>query len=297
MASKIEAMSSPVVSLPGAVQAYFTERDLGVVAEDHLTNGAVNLARRLTLSDGTTAILKQGPNPPAGMYAIEAESLDELRVPGGPRAPKVYSVGDDHLLLEDLGNHDFSVEGFWEKYARALATLHSHQSPKFGYHKNNYLGLLVMDNAWTEDGHEFFGRTRILRFLEVPLCYDALTPEDRRRVERVARRLPEFIPKQPACLLHGDLWWANMLISHSGEPAFIDPGIHYGWPEAELAMTLQCGRVPEAFFAVYREINPVPPGWDERLHLLGIKEELSMTAHFGDRYSLEKLRILLDRFA
>ena len=75
----------------------------------------------------------------------------------------------------------------------------------------NYLGRLVQRNTWTDDGHAFFAEQRVLRYLDEPRSTEALTATDRSRVEHLAARLPALVPDQPASLLHGDLWWANVI--------------------------------------------------------------------------------------
>lgn len=268
-----------------------------VVREETLQGGLISITRRLFLEDGSSVVLKQCESAPTNLYAIEARGLQALSVEGGPRVPRALDVGPGHLLLEDLGKGP--QEGtFWEDFGRQVAFLHSHTAPQFGFSEDNYLGLLLMDNTWSDDGHEFFARTRILRFLEEDLTVSCLSPEDVKAVESIASRLPSLVPYQPPSLIHGDLWTSNMLADSSGRPAFLDPAVYYGWPEAELSMTKQYTGVPDTFFNAYREVHPLEPGWEERLVLLQIRELLSMIAHQGDQYgSVGGLRELLKRFA
>jgi len=285
------------VDFPAAVLSYLDAKSLGgIQSEEKLDGGLISLTRRIKTSS-TSLVLKQCAAPPPNLYEREAEGLQALAVPGGPRVPEVFSVGSDHLLLEDLGKTE-PGPGYWETFGRQVAQLHSNTNPKFGFHKDNYLGILLMDNSWSEDGHEFFARTRILRFLDEPLTQESLTSEDVKKVESIAKKLPDLVPYQPACLIHGDLWTNNMICTHDGQPAIIDPGTYYGWPEAELSMTAGYAGVDPAFFDAYREVHPLEPGWEDRFALLHIRELLSMIAHGGDKYGTVKgLRELLDRFA
>ena len=284
--------------IPPAVIEFCSEAGFGsIVAAEILKGGAVNQTRRLTTNSQTTLILKGSENPPADLYPCEALSLRTLRA-AGLRTPAVLAVGADFLLLDDLGSTPLG-DAAWEELGRAIAHLHKHLNEQFGFEQNNYLGLLRQHNPWTDDGHDFFARYRILRYLNVPLCEQTLTAEDRHRLERLASRLPELIPAQPASLLHGDLWHANTLLSQDDEPAVIDPAVYYGWAEAELSMVRQCGGVPQVFFDAYNEVNPLEVGWWDRLEILYIREILSMIAHFGDygNVTLAKLRAVLDKFA
>ncbi|MEI7833176.1 MAG: fructosamine kinase family protein [bacterium] len=262
-----------------------------------LQGGVISQVLRVNFGDGATVVVKQHHDPPPGLYACEAEGLRALRVPGGPTVPEVYAVGEDFLVLEDLGSGNTPQDGYWENFGHAVATLHRQTAPQFGFHADNYLGKFPMNNSWQDDGYAFYAETRILDFLSAPLCLEVLTAEDRANLERLAARLPQLMPPQPAVLLHGDLWHTNMLVGKAGEPAFVDPATYYGWAEADLTMSRQYGNIPEAFFAAYQEVNPLPEGWWERLDLFTIKEHMSMIAHFGDKHgNVGKVRELLARF-
>jgi len=285
-------------AIPSAVIEFCQQAGCGEIeSAQAIKGGAVNLTRRLTTHSGMTLILKESPDPAPDLYPCEALSLQALRE-AGVNTPEVLAVGADFLLLSDLGSTPMS-EISWEALGRAIAHLHLHTNDRFGFEQNNYLGLLPQINTWTSDGHEFFAKYRILRYLDVPLCEQTLTAEDRYKLERLASRLPELIPVQPASLLHGDLWYANVLLDQRGQPAVIDPAVYYGWAEAELSMLRQCGNVPQIFYDAYNEVNPLADDWWDRLEILYVRETLSMIAHFGDygNHTLAKLRALLDKFA
>jgi fructosamine-3-kinase len=146
------------------------------------------------------------------------------------------------------------------------------------------------------DGHDFFIRNRIMKFLELPLCMQTLTVEDRLALERFGERLRQLIPVQPAVLLHGDLWLENTLVGTWGEPAVIDPAVYYGWPDVDLGI-VRSPEVPEHFHAAYNEINPLLDGWQDRLELVRIKNYLSLIAHFGDQYgTVEQFHALVAKY-
>jgi len=285
------------MNLPPLAASYMQEVGLWpIYADEKLEGGLISLTRRLTTPKGKV-IVKQSASAPEDMYVREAEGLHALTVPGGPHVPEVLSVASDHLILEDFGRRE-AGPGFWEEFGRRVATLHANCAPRYGFDRDNYLGVLLMDNSWTEDGYEFFARTRMLRFLSEPLSEANLTHVDRQGVERIAAKLPQLVPPQPPSLIHGDLWTSNILVAPDGNPAIIDPAVYYGWPEAELSMTFAYDGVGSAAFDAYREIHPLEPGWEERFEILNIRELLSMIAHTGDDYgTVGKLRLLLAKFA
>jgi fructosamine-3-kinase len=226
-----------------------------------------------------SVIVKTHDDPPPGLYSLEADGLNALRVPGAFVVPEVLRVTSGFLVLSDLGSAVLTDQSpdFWRDAGHRLAMQHQQTADKFGYHQDNYLGVLPQRNPWTADGHAFFAEHRLLRYLEVPNCANALPAEDRTRLERLADRLPDLIPEQPAALLHGDLWHGNLLPT----PALIDPAVYYGWPEAELSMLEGCGNIHAEFFTAYEDAHPLAAGWRDRLPLLHLREHLCVLAHFG----------------
>lgn len=262
-----------------------------------VVGGAISRVERLVTTSGESLVLKWTDDAPPDLYRRETEGLAALASAGFLSTPEVHLVGDGFLLLADLGAAPVDGAG-WAALGGRLAQQHLQATaPRFGWDIDNYLGRLVQRNPWTADGHAFFAEHRILRYLPTPGCEQALTAHDRSRIGRLAGRLPELVPTQPASLLHGDLWRANVVGTAAG-PAVLDPAVHHGWAEAELSMVWGCGGVPDIFYAAYQEVRPLDAGWQERMSLLHIREVLSMIAHFADtRGSLRPLRAILDRFS
>ncbi|HVU13618.1 MAG TPA: fructosamine kinase family protein [Phototrophicaceae bacterium] len=285
-----------IAPIPAAVIEFCQRERFGPIsAAEMLSGGVISQTRRLTTASGLTFILKQSTNPPPDLYACEAQSLRTLKS-AGMHTPEILLIGADFLVVSDLGSAP-KEQLDWEALGHALGQLHQHRNEKFGFEGDNYLGLLRQYNRWTDDGYVFFGQYRVLRFLEVPLTVQTLTSADRAALERLVSRLPELIPPQPPALLHGDLWAGNILLGADGRAALIDPAVYYGWPEAELAMAQQYPGIPRVFFDAYVEVNPLAPGWWERLKILYIREILSVIAHFGDRGdALAHLRTILAKF-
>jgi fructosamine-3-kinase len=266
------------------------------ISANPLDGGYASKTYRVRTTLGRTVIVKTQDELPPDLYYLEADGLNALRWSGGFAVPEVLRVTPSFVVLSDLGTSSPSPT-FWEDAGRALALQHAHTNERFGYHQDNYLGVLPQRNPWTSDGHAFFAEQRLLRYLEVPNCQEALPADDRRRLERIAGKLPELIPAQPAALLHGDLWHRNLLPAPTGGPALIDPAVYYGWPEAELSMLIGCGEIPDAFYAAYEEAHPLEPGWRDRMPLLHLREHLCVLAHFGPvAETLEKIHTTLAPF-
>jgi fructosamine-3-kinase len=285
-------------TLPTTLCAYLGTQDETQIGKlERLQGGAISTTLRFSTDSGRSYVAKCLNDGPDDIYEKEAAGLHALDLPGCPRVPKFYAIGQDYLLLEDLGNGERSAT-YWEDFGRQVAALHSHTCPLFGYEHDNYLGRAIQQNPQMVDGYAFYAQARVLRFLELWQCAIVLTPEDRRRLESFCARLPDLVPAQPAVLCHGDLWHGNIAVTESGNPAYLDPAVFYGWPEADLGMTTQYERFDDRFYVAYDEAGALETGWRDRLEIYHIKEILSMVAHFGEQYdSLIKLRSFLDKYA
>jgi fructosamine-3-kinase len=289
-------MSDLHPAIPAALHTLLANSDLGeILSAERLTSGNINQAFRLITTRHTSVILKHNDGTQPRLFECEAAGLKVL-ADAGMRTPEVLAMGADYLLLEDLGSSSAKAPD-WEQLGRMIAHLHSNRSPKFGFHYDNYLGSLPQINSWMDNGHEFFGQHRVLRYLREERCAAVLTPQDRQNLERLVQRLPALVPEQPASLLHGDLWHSNIMVDLQGHTALIDPAVYYGWAEAELSMTRQYGVVPQAFYAAYNEVNPLEQGWWERLELLTIRQCMAVLAFFGNQYNtLQELRAVIAKF-
>ena len=271
----------------------------GVVSIGRLPGGYVADTWLVTYSNGTRVVGKTVTGAPADLFQAEAEGLAALRAAGHLQTPGVLAVTDRLLLLEALAARDDS-ESSWEAFAHDLAALHrSTVHEMFGWARAGYLGRVVQQNPWTASGHEFFAQHRVLRYLDEPLVQQELTRADQRAVERFCDRLPELIPVMPAVLTHGDLWPGNLLSREDGRITAIDPAVSYTWAEVDLSMLWGCQRPPpsERFFDLYQELNPLLPGWRERMPLLHVRELLSSMAHLGDADGgAQRLRRILAPF-
>jgi fructosamine-3-kinase len=103
-------------------------------------------------------------------------------------------------------------------------------------------------------------------------------------VGRIVTRLPELLPAGGPALLHGDLWWGNVLFGADGRAWLIDPSVHGGHPEEDLAMLGLFGTVPDRLLAAYQEVSPLQEGWQEREALFQLYPLLVHAVLFGGGY-------------
>jgi fructosamine-3-kinase len=174
--------------------------------------------------------------------------------------------------------------------------MHNNTEARFGFFHDNYIGSTPQPNTWTEDGYTFFGERRLIFQARMARRRGLLGETEVKGVERLVSRLVNLVPVQPASLIHGDLWTGNAMTDSSGAPAIIDPAAHYGWAEADLAMTTLFGAFPDEFFRAYQEVRPLEKGFRKRFDLYNLYHLLNHLNLFGTGY-LGQVVSILRRYA
>ncbi|MGA2821197.1 MAG: fructosamine kinase family protein [Anaerolineales bacterium] len=280
------------MELPDSLKNYLTREAWGGVAHlEPLSGGCISNALRLETQRGPVCLLKINSRAPRDMFVREAEGLEALVVPGGPRLPRVYAYDQHWILLEFVASVSRKLH-FAERLGEQLARLHATTGPGFGFEHDNYLGATPQPNRWTLDGYSFFAEQRLSYQARLALQRGLLSVEEVQTVERIADRLPLLIPEQPASLLHGDLWGGNVIVGPEGEPVLIDPAAHYGWAEAELAMTSLFGGFDPTLYSAYEATRALAPDYRERFPLYNLYHLLNHLNLFGSAYHAQVSAVL-----
>ena len=187
------------------------------------------------------------------------------------RVPKILDRGPDFILLEQL---NLKRGGDWAALARMLAKLHRTTGPRFGWHRDNWIGGTPQINSWRDDWATFFVECRIEPQL-------ALARKNGYSIDFSSNLLEDHKP-EPS-LLHGDLWSGNAGFIEEG-PVIFDPAVYYGDREADLAMTELFGGFPARFYDAYNEAFPLPDGYETRKHLYNLYHLLNHLNLFGSGY-------------
>lgn len=267
-----------------AINHWLQTEGLGTVQQlSPVSGGCISDNFRLQTTCGTDFFVKTQQLPPQGIFAAEAAGLLALAQQSPLRVPRVYAHQDSFLLMEYIAPGQPGRD-FWNQLADGLATLHSQSAAQFGFPQDNYCGLTPQLNQPCDDGNHFFGEQR-LRYQGERALHSRLLPRgDFERLRQLIDKLPELIPKQPATLIHGDLWSGNIHCDTDGNPVLIDPAAYWGWREADIAMTQLFGQLPQTFYQRYQSQLPMPGQWQQRMPLYNLYHLLNHLNLFGRSY-------------
>jgi fructosamine-3-kinase len=222
------------------------------------------------------------------MFDAECNGLNRLRSAGAIRIPEPLQVGtaeDLSFLLIEFIEQGKRQAGFFERFAHELADLHGMTATQYGLASDNYIGSLVQSNKRHVDWHTFFIEERLKPQVELALANNLLDLAFARKVEDLYEKLPDLLPADQPALLHGDLWSGNFMYDEQGAPCLVDPAIHFGNRETEIAFSRMFGGFEPDFYHAYQEAWPLQPGFEDRVDLLNLYPLLVHVNLFGGNYA------------
>lgn len=251
-----------------------------------VSGGDISAAWRLQAVNGDLFV-KTGPPSAEVMFAAEADGLEEIAKTNTIRVPRIVAAGQidsaAFLALEWLtfGSPDTTVE---TRLGEQLAAMHRVSKQRFGWHRDNTIGLTPQTNRWADDWVSFFRENRLSFQLELAAA-NGFTGELQEHGARLLKRLPVYFEgaEIQASLLHGDLWGGNWACS-DGEPVIFDPAVYFGDRESDIAMTRLFGGFGKAFYEAYESSWPLPEGHQDRQRLYQLYHVLNHLNLFGSAY-------------
>ena len=257
-----------------------------------LSGGSVAEVVLVEFDDRSRLVAKRGR--PGQSLALEGWMLDylgrETRLP----VPAVVSATDDLLLMEYIESGG-ALDVHCERHAaELLAALHDLSAPAFGLERATVIGGLQQPNEWTTSWISFFREQRLLFMARAAHGEGEIEAALLSRVEKFAERLDKFLeePARPS-LIHGDMWGGNVLCRNGRIAGFVDPAIYFADPEIELAFSTLFSIFGDAFFARYRELRGLRPGFFEvRRDIYNLYPLLVHVRLFGGHYAAAVERTL-----
>jgi fructosamine-3-kinase len=252
--------------------------------------GCINKTLALTLSNGETVFLKHNDHPPEGMFEKEARGLKLMsQTKNGPRIPKVIALPEgpnpQFLIIEYIEEGNPS-NGYYERFGQALASMHRTTQDYYGLDHDNFIGSTEQINTPETDALTFFREHRLGFQQKLARERGLLPTSTDKKIDRLRDQLNQRLDltdEQPA-LVHGDLWSGNTFADSAQRPCLVDPAVHFGLRETDLAMTELFGRLPQTFYDAYREAFPQNPGYEERKQLYNLYHLLNHLNLFGGSY-------------
>lgn len=230
-----------------------------------VAGGDINAAWRVTTDRDEQLFTKLNRADRSEMLAAEAEGLAAIAGSGCIRVPEPRGTGvtGDTAWLAceflDLGPVTPASE---TRLGEALACLHAVTADRFGWHRDNTIGLTPQPNPPTGDWCTFLRDHRLGHQLRLA-AENGHGGRLQALGEKLLDRLPELLADHapPASLVHGDLWSGNRAALADGTPVIFDPACHYADPEADIAMTELFGAFSPGFYAAYQHHRPLDSGY------------------------------------
>lgn len=281
-----------------SVLAVNTGEEVQIKRASSLSGGSINSAFRMETSVGDFFMKYNRASAYPGMFEQEAKGLSLLHNAKEIRVPEVVGTGDDgsntFIILEYISSSP-KKDNFWEVFGRRLASLHKHKGPHFGLDHDNYIGSLKQYNDTYDSWTDFFREQRLLVQMEMAARSGLLPAHTRRAFESLFSHLDDFFPKEPPCLIHGDLWSGNYMTDDRGEACIIDPAVYYGSREMDIGMSRLFGVFGSKFYESYNEAWPMETGWQERIEICNLYPLMVHVNLFGSGY-LGSVESILHKF-
>lgn len=259
-----------------------------------VSGGDISAAWHLGGASGALFI-KTAPSSSAELFAAEADGLTAIAASETIRVPAVVAHGQtetsSYLALEwlELERADDSVQAC---FGERLAAMHRTTASRFGWHRDNAIGLTPQLNAPRDSWVDFFREQRLA--VQLRLAADnGFGGRLQFEGARLLKRLPVYFDAEApeASLLHGDLWGGNWA-SCAGEPVIFDPAVYSGDRETDLAMSRLFGGFGAAFYDAYESSWPLRDGHRERRRLYQLYHVLNHLNLFGSAYLGQALRLI-----
>lgn len=253
---------------------------------------------KVITSEGDYFVKANSDNHTESMFATEATGLRLLKSTKSIGVPDVIDCGShsgfNFLVLEFI-HPGKRMSDHEKQFGEQLAQLHLHRAGEFGLDHHNFIGTLPQQNTPTVSGANFMITQRYEPLLKRGVQNGVVPISLQRQFELLFNKLDQLLPGEPASLIHGDLWNGNCITGPDGKAWLIDPAIHYGYRESDLAMMKLFGGFDASCYLAYLNVYELAAGWKERISLFQIYPLLVHLNLFGTGY-LPALRDAINEY-
>lgn len=232
-----------------------------------------------------------------GLFVAERKGIEEIASGFGDyhmiNTPKIHTVTEQYIEM-DFIEEEKQGEKFWALLAKELATMHKLMvNTQFGLDYDNFIGPTPQINTWEIDWPSFFMKHRLLA--QINLVKNKVHKAELSKIfldksDSIEKILSAI--KVTPVLVHGDLWYGNIICGRDQSIWVIDPAIYYGHFEVDLAMSKLFGGFHPSFYEEYNKVNPLAEGHEERFEIYNLYHVLNHFNIFGGSYYNHALKIL-----
>ena len=290
------------MNLPTAIAEILTAQFGAIRQFVPVEGGMMNRAARVQF-EAQTLFVKWSASAPPDLYAAEAQGLEALRATQTFVVPDVAAVAESFLALpwlESAPQNDPNDGDCARAFAENLVALHrAPTQAQFGWPRDNYLGEFAQLNRQTDNWPRFYAENRLEPQLRRARQNELLPSHREALLRRVIAAIPQTCDDLEArpCLIHGDLWSGNFLALDSSHVALVDPAVYCAPREVELAYIELFGGFPAALVPIYRQLWPLPAGYQKRRALWQLYPLLVHLNAFGETYGAPVERACLQTLA
>ncbi len=233
------------------------------------------------------------------LFEKEANSLEIIAQTKLFNTPEIIKYGTtdndfQFLILEWLERGEPFTEN-WQQLGQRMAQFHQHTNDQFGWKEDNYIAILIQPNQPKAKWVDFYTENRIMPMVKLLFDKEMLSTKEVQSAEKLCADLINIFPEEKPALIHGDFWNGNIFAREDGDITLIDPAIHYGNREMDIAMADLFGGFDEAFFNAYNEVFPLQENFEDRKSFAQLYP-LLIHAFLFEGYYIKDVKSILKRY-
>ncbi len=228
-----------------------------IIARSILSKSFGMKCEKVILEDNSHFVVKyiQKKNVDYNPIINEAKSLIYMYKKFKNFFPKTYYYDKNILVMEYIENNGLKGKNYQKELALILSKIHKKNNTNFGFDFDTPIGGLRQPSKFSNNWIKFYKENRLGMIFELINKKNPMPNETNRNIEKIIKNLDQMLPKNPIpSLLHGDLWEGNILFNNEKIVGFIDPGVHFGHNELEIAYLTWFKYVNNEFLNYYSDI-------------------------------------------